>query len=56
MIRRMILESLNLEKFMDEDMDSTNYLLRVMKYDWPKTTETKLGLHCHTDKNIATIL
>ncbi|OMP00180.1 Oxoglutarate/iron-dependent dioxygenase [Corchorus olitorius] len=56
MVRRMILESFNLEKYMDEHMDSTNYLLRVMKYKGPKTIETKLGLNSHTDKNIVTIL
>ncbi|XVF25064.1 hypothetical protein REPUB_Repub13aG0181400 [Reevesia pubescens] len=56
MVRRMILESFDLEKYMDEHMDSTNYLLRVMKYKGPKTTETKLGLSGHTDKNIVTIL
>ncbi|XVE88984.1 hypothetical protein DITRI_Ditri19aG0113700 [Diplodiscus trichospermus] len=56
MIRRMILESFDLEKYMDEHMDSTNYLLRIMKYKGPKTTETKLGLNSHTDKNIITIL
>ena len=56
MIRKMILESFDLEKYMDEHMDSTNYLLRIMKYKGPKTTETKLGLNGHTDKNIVTIL
>ncbi|CAL5439922.1 unnamed protein product [Camellia sinensis] len=55
-IRRMVLESFGLEKYMDEHMDSTNYLLRVMKYKGPQTTETKLGLNSHTDKNIVTIL
>ncbi|PPD81912.1 hypothetical protein GOBAR_DD21149 [Gossypium barbadense] len=55
-VRRMILESFDLEKYMDEHMGSTNYLLRVMKYKGPKTTETKLGLNSHTDKNIVTIL
>lgn len=52
----MILESLGLEKYMEEHMNSTNYLLRVMKYKGPQTTETKLGLNGHTDKNIVTIL
>ncbi|CBI36202.3 probable 2-oxoglutarate-dependent dioxygenase AOP1 [Vitis vinifera] len=55
-IRRMVLESLGMEKYLDEHMDSTNYLLRVMKYKGPQTTETKLGLNAHTDKNIVTIL
>ena len=52
----MILESLGVEKYLDEHMDSTNYLLRVMKYKGPETTETKLGLTARTDKNIVTIL
>lgn len=52
----MVVESFDLEKYMDEHMGSTNYLLRVMKYKGPTTTETKLGLNSHTDKNIVTIL
>ncbi|XP_055831365.1 probable 2-oxoglutarate-dependent dioxygenase AOP1 [Solanum dulcamara] len=55
-IRKMILESLGVEKCMDEHMNSTNYLLRVMKYKGPQSSETKLGLNAHTDKNIVTIL
>ncbi|KAL4386243.1 hypothetical protein GQ457_09G007680 [Hibiscus cannabinus] len=55
-VRRMVLESFGLEKYMDEHMGSSNYLLRVMKYKGPETTETKLGLSNHTDKNIVTIL
>ncbi|CAL1377843.1 unnamed protein product [Linum trigynum] len=56
MVRKMIVESFGLEKYMDEHIDSTNYLLRVMKYKGPKTPDTKIGLHSHTDKNIVTIL
>ncbi|XVE52140.1 hypothetical protein DITRI_Ditri02bG0098500 [Diplodiscus trichospermus] len=56
MVRRMILESLGLEKYMDEHMDSSYYLLRLMKYNGPETTEAKLGLYGHTDKNIMTML
>ncbi|XP_030526441.1 probable 2-oxoglutarate-dependent dioxygenase AOP1 [Rhodamnia argentea] len=56
MIRRMILEGLGVEKYLDEHMNSTNYLLRVMRYAGPQTTDTKLGLNSHTDKNIVTIL
>ncbi|KAJ4821757.1 hypothetical protein Tsubulata_050033 [Turnera subulata] len=55
-VRKMILESLGLEEYLDEHMDSTNYLLRVMKYKGPQSTDTKLGLTSHTDKNIVTIL
>lgn len=50
------MESLGLEKYLEEHLHSTNYLLRVMKYKGPQTSETKLGLNAHTDKNIVTIL
>ncbi|XVF25062.1 hypothetical protein REPUB_Repub13aG0181200 [Reevesia pubescens] len=56
MVRRMILESFGLEKYMDEHMNSTRYLLRAMKYQAPHTTEKKLGSRDHTDKNIMTVL
>jgi len=52
----MVLESLGVEKYLEEHMNSTNYLLRVMKYQGPQTSDTKLGLSAHTDKNIVTIL
>ncbi|XP_062086875.1 probable 2-oxoglutarate-dependent dioxygenase AOP1 [Humulus lupulus] len=55
-IRRMILESLGVEKYLEEHMESTYYHLRMMNYKSPQTTETKLGLKAHTDKNIVTIL
>lgn len=55
-VRRMVVESLGLENYMDDHMDSTNYLIRVMKYEGPQSHETKLGLTSHTDKNIVTIL
>ncbi|KAK6148927.1 hypothetical protein DH2020_016452 [Rehmannia glutinosa] len=55
-VRRMVVESLGLEKYMDEHRDSTNYLARLQKYDGPKSNETELGLNPHTDKNIVSIL
>ncbi|KAH6756629.1 2-oxoglutarate and oxygenase superfamily protein [Perilla frutescens var. hirtella] len=55
-VRRMVVESLGLEKYMDDHLDSTNYLVRVQKYDKPQSNETELGLTSHTDKNIVTIL
>ncbi|KAL8557626.1 hypothetical protein ACS0TY_004905 [Phlomoides rotata] len=55
-VRRMILESLGLEKYEDEHMDSTHYVVKFNKYDGPGSCETKLGLTSHTDKNIVTIL
>ncbi|XP_057968067.1 probable 2-oxoglutarate-dependent dioxygenase AOP1 [Malania oleifera] len=56
MVRKMVLESLGVDKYYDEHKESTNYLLRVMKYKGPQTAEKKLGLNSHTDKNIVTVL
>ena len=50
------MESLGVEKYLEEHLESTDYFLRVMKYKGPQTTEAKLGLMAHTDKNIITIL
>ncbi|XP_073298347.1 probable 2-oxoglutarate-dependent dioxygenase AOP1 [Primulina huaijiensis] len=55
-VRKLVLESFGLEKYIDEHIESTNYLVRVQKYDSPKSHETELGLTKHTDKNMVTIL
>ncbi|XP_047332853.1 probable 2-oxoglutarate-dependent dioxygenase AOP1 [Impatiens glandulifera] len=55
-VRRMVLESIGVEKYLDEHMASTNYLLRVQKYKGHESTEPKLGINSHTDKNVVTIL
>jgi len=56
MIRKMCLESLGVEKYLDEHMNSTYYLARLIKYKAPQTNEPKVGIPQHTDKNIFTIL
>ncbi|KAI3716306.1 hypothetical protein L6452_23544 [Arctium lappa] len=56
MVRRMVLESLGLEKYLVEHLNSTNYLFRVMKYRKPEADESQHGLNAHTDKNIVTIV
>ncbi|CAI0459334.1 unnamed protein product [Linum tenue] len=55
-VRKMIAESFGLEKYIDEQLNSTNYLLRFSKYNGPNTPDTELGLSPHTDKNLVTIL
>ncbi|PWA69194.1 2-oxoglutarate (2OG) and Fe(II)-dependent oxygenase superfamily protein [Artemisia annua] len=55
-VRTMVLESLNLEKYMDEHMELTSYITRVMKYRVPQKDEPNAGLLSHADKNIVTIL
>ncbi|KFK30904.1 hypothetical protein AALP_AA6G041200 [Arabis alpina] len=58
-VRRMILESFGIEKYIDEHLNSTNYLFRMMKYtpaDNDDGEEPKQGLRTHTDTNFITIL
>ncbi|PPD98325.1 hypothetical protein GOBAR_DD04658 [Gossypium barbadense] len=55
-ILKMILESFGLEKYMDELIDSTNYQLRVMKYEKPKTNDSTHALAAHCDTNTMTLL
>ncbi|XP_047166156.1 probable 2-oxoglutarate-dependent dioxygenase AOP1 isoform X1 [Vigna umbellata] len=56
MIRKMCLESLGVEKYLDEHMNSTYYLARLIKYKAPQTDESEVAISEHTDKNILTIL
>ncbi|MFS7980745.1 putative oxoglutarate/iron-dependent dioxygenase, non-hem dioxygenase domain-containing protein [Helianthus anomalus] len=55
-VKKMVFESLGLEKYFGEQMKSTSYLLKVMKYRAPEPNESDIGLHTHTDTNIMTIL
>ncbi|KAE8680792.1 gibberellin 3-beta-dioxygenase 1-like [Hibiscus syriacus] len=55
-VRRMIMESFQVEKYMDEHMDSSGYLVKVTKYKGPQTIEKQVGLKAHTDINMLTIL
>ncbi|CAL1358364.1 unnamed protein product [Linum trigynum] len=59
-VRRMILESYGLEKYIEEHMSFTSYHLRVMKYevadDSKATLDPKLVLRVHTDKGLITLL
>ncbi|XP_058010366.1 probable 2-oxoglutarate-dependent dioxygenase AOP1 [Hevea brasiliensis] len=38
-IMRMIIESLGVEKYLEENMDSTNYMLRATKYGSPQRSK-----------------
>ncbi|CAN1162466.1 Probable 2-oxoglutarate-dependent dioxygenase AOP1.2 [Linum perenne] len=56
-IRRMILEGLGVEKYVEEQLNSTCYQLRLTRYKEPHTTEEKkVGLKAHIDQNTCTIL
>ncbi|WCJ40646.1 2-oxoglutarate (2OG) and Fe(II)-dependent oxygenase superfamily protein [Euphorbia peplus] len=56
-IMRMIMESLGIEKYMDEHLNSVFYSLRLQKYDIPeKEDEGEIGLQIHKDQDIMTIL
>ncbi|XP_048318378.2 probable 2-oxoglutarate-dependent dioxygenase AOP1 [Ziziphus jujuba] len=57
MVRRMVLESLGVEKYLDQHIETAKCLLRVMKFKGPHTKDNKkLGLVPHTDKEFITIL
>ncbi|KAE8680791.1 gibberellin 3-beta-dioxygenase 1-like [Hibiscus syriacus] len=56
MVRRMILESFQVEKYIDEHIESTDYLVKVIKYKAPQTSEKQVGVGVHTDMNMVTIL
>ncbi|KAK9268480.1 hypothetical protein L1049_000231 [Liquidambar formosana] len=57
MVKRMVFESMGVEKYYNSHVESTEYLLRFLKYEAPKTNKsTLLGLGTHTDKSYLTIL
>ncbi|XP_038693695.1 probable 2-oxoglutarate-dependent dioxygenase AOP1 [Tripterygium wilfordii] len=55
-VRRMVFESMGVEKYLEEHMNSTSYILRVMKYKPTYSTEPQPGIIWHTDKHMLTIL
>ncbi|KAI9107480.1 hypothetical protein K1719_021517 [Acacia pycnantha] len=56
MVREMVLASLGVEKYLDEHMNSSTYMLRVLKNSAPQTEDSKLGVVPHTDGRITTVL
>ncbi|KAJ8773981.1 hypothetical protein K2173_009412 [Erythroxylum novogranatense] len=55
-IRRMIIESLELEKYWEEHINSAYYALKMMKYKEPQSTERTEGLRTHADPQMLSIL
>ncbi|KAG6400140.1 hypothetical protein SASPL_141628 [Salvia splendens] len=55
-VRRIVLESFGLEKYIDEHFNSTDYVCRINKYEAPRTPHSMLGLFSHTDKNFISTL
>ncbi|KAF8400723.1 hypothetical protein HHK36_014023 [Tetracentron sinense] len=56
MVKRMVFESLGIQKYYDPLIESKNYLLRVMKHRGPEANETKFAVPTHTDKSLLSIL
>ncbi|XP_060190397.1 probable 2-oxoglutarate-dependent dioxygenase AOP1 [Lycium barbarum] len=52
----MVMESLGLEKSIEEQNESSNYVLIINKYRKPTRDESGIGLAPHKDKNILTIV
>ncbi|EEF44854.1 probable 2-oxoglutarate-dependent dioxygenase AOP1 [Ricinus communis] len=55
-VTRMIFESYGLGKYHDSYVESTCYVIRLLKTRAPKEDETVLGLGAHTDTSFTTIL
>lgn len=55
-IVRMIMESLGVEKYYEEHLNSVFYSLRVNKYEAPENDEGEVGLKIHKDQDVMTIL
>lgn len=55
-IRKMILESFGLHKYIDEHLASTTYTFRSIKYKCPQSTESNVGLPPHKDGSFLSIL
>lgn len=56
MVIRMIHEFYGVEKYYDSQIESTTYLLRLLKNRVPRENEPNLGFVTHTDKSFTTIL
>ncbi|CAI0422535.1 unnamed protein product [Linum tenue] len=55
-VTRMLFESYGVEKYHDGHVESTTYLLRLLKNRAPVGDEPHLGFVTHTDKSFTTIL
>lgn len=56
MVTRMVFESYNVETYYDPYIESTTYLLRVLRNRAPYDKTPNLGFVTHTDKSFTTIL
>ncbi|XVE88985.1 hypothetical protein DITRI_Ditri19aG0113800 [Diplodiscus trichospermus] len=56
MVSRMIFESYGVKKYHEAYVDTTTYLLRLLKNRAPRENEPNLGFITHTDKSFTTIL
>ncbi|KDP37165.1 hypothetical protein JCGZ_06221 [Jatropha curcas] len=56
MIVRMVMESLGVEKYLDEHCNSVFHALRVQKYEIPQKGEVEVALNIHKDQDVMTIL
>ena len=55
-VKKMVFESYNAERCYESHIQSTTYLLRLIKYRGPLKNETCIGTTSHTDKSFMTIL
>lgn len=56
MVIKMVFESYGVEKYSNDHIESSTYLLRYLKYRAPELNETTMAFPSHTDKSFLTIL
>ncbi|KAL8189302.1 hypothetical protein R6Q57_028868 [Mikania cordata] len=56
MTMKMVFDFLNLKEYLNEHIEQTNHVLKLMKYRVPQPNEANLGMHAHADSGVMTIL
>ncbi|KAK3041616.1 hypothetical protein RJ639_001426 [Escallonia herrerae] len=56
MVTRMVFDNFGVEKYHKSHVEASTYILRVIKYRDPQSSETNIGCGAHTDISFTTIL
>lgn len=56
MVVKMLFASYGVEKYSEDHIESSTYLLRYLKYRAPEMNESNMAFPSHTDKSFLSIL
>ncbi|KAK2978843.1 hypothetical protein RJ640_030654 [Escallonia rubra] len=56
MVTRMVFDNFGVEKYHKSHVEASTYILRVIKYRDPQSSETNIGCGAHADMSFTTIL